>query len=303
VAVYSSLIATCFPSGTKAFSTIFGSDYDWDESRYVEFVSHELKLKSHCVPYSFYQFLVSITGGFYLTGGINHPHTFAIEQLAAFASKKLKVLFSGEGADELFLGYERYLGCDRRDDVSIANNAAFYSDSELSYIFNIDARSANLGRLDYLAGCNVCGDLNRLRALEFRFHLENLLERYDSATMKHGVEGRVPFLSLPFAKKYLAVEPEYLMGVEGKEVLKRLAASRFGKAFAFRKKVGYRVPFDEYIYDFNTTNLLKLIVKSDLVRQYVRPKILEELRYQRGVFNDKSIFPRLFWTLRNLSCI
>ena len=45
---------------------------------------------------------------YHLDEPLNHPHSVAIFQISRIAQKKVSVLLTGEGADELFFGYERY---------------------------------------------------------------------------------------------------------------------------------------------------------------------------------------------------
>jgi asparagine synthase (glutamine-hydrolysing) len=85
---------------------------------------------------------------------------------ARLASQHVKVILTGEGADELFAGYRFHHGFD-----------------------DLDALHQEL--------CRSVGTLHDIN-----------LQRADRLTMRHGVEGRVPFLDTDFIEMALRIPPD-----------------------------------------------------------------------------------------------
>jgi asparagine synthase (glutamine-hydrolysing) len=119
----------------------------------------------------------------------------------ATAAAQATVLLLGEGADELFGGYESYCSVD----MSLSRPATtairdFYlggtSGAYLTRLIGA-ARAADLGlRLEAMVAPLTIGRSPKqaLLAVERRLSLEPLLRRADHALMAAGVEGRTPFL-------------------------------------------------------------------------------------------------------------
>lgn len=103
--------------------------------------------------------------------------------LAEYASKRVRVVLTGEGADELFAGY------------------SYYHEEPFT---NPDALQAELVR-------TLC-ELHHLN-----------LQRCDRTTMAYGMEGRVPFLDRKVIEVAMTIPPEHKMiraGVEEKKLLR-----------------------------------------------------------------------------------
>lgn len=300
----STLLAKFIPQKTKIFSSIFSEDYDWDELRYINKVLERYGLKNINIPFGKQYFEKNLSSVFYRRGGISHPHTIAIEQIAQEASRHVKVLLSGEGADEMFLGYDRYMNI--KKPLEVINNGEFFTNKELCNFFNWtseDENRANHSRTMFIN--NFAGSLKaNLQMLEINFHLSNLLERQDLATMKYSIEGRVPFLGQSFSRKMLSLPYKQLVGKTGKLPLKRIINLEFGKEFAYRKKIGFRVPVNEWMYtDFCYDLIVSIIKTNDIVNLYFKKNILDDICKRNGVYHDPLSYGKLFWTILNLGKI
>jgi asparagine synthase (glutamine-hydrolysing) len=209
---------------------------------------------------------------------LNHPNTVGIFLLAEKAKSHLTVLLSGEGADEVLGGYDRFLNTistiesfksslrimrdyPQRDPFSYINLAfgarrqilgsAFSSLRDLLHIrpeFNI-ARAMQK-RQDIWS--QFSGDpFLRQRKFEIATYLPDLLMRQDKMCMAHSIENRVPFLDNEFVEFAMTLPANHVLCHNGiaqtKHILKRIAARHFSPKFAFRDKVGFSVPIRRYI--------------------------------------------------------
>jgi len=183
---------------------------------------------------------------------LNHPHSLPIYKLNQVARANVTVLLSGEGADEVFLGYEqhrRYLNLASTDDA-----VQFHRFLPLETVQTALAR----GRAEVADDLGCRGDMaragadspNALTVLEFQLHLNTLLNRIDKMSMASAVEIRTPFLDVRLVETGVRAPTPSLVGSDGghrKLPLMRLYEKLFGDGLSRRKKVGFRVPFDEWL--------------------------------------------------------
>lgn len=298
----STLIRHEVPSNVPSFSSIFGEEYVYDEFNYVKEVLKKTNSQTVTIKFSKAYFQEHILKLFKNTGGVNHPHTLAIVQIANDAFQKgIKVLLSGEGADELFFGYIRYRNVKSVNDV--VENAKFYTNNQLEQVFDFSSLKEpdpDKSRLAFLVDYKDYEIKEQLRLLEIRFHLQNLLERYDWASMQNSIEGRVPFLSNDMLALALSYSTDS-MNIDNrlKYPLKALLRDRYNEDFIYRSKVGYRVPFNEWMRDVWFKELILDGIKKPLVKRFVRKEILNDIIHNR--IKDDELLGRLYWTIINLA--
>ena len=93
----------------NSFSIIF-KNKNFSESEYIKIISKKIKMKTHSKILRsdfFFKQLENIT--WHLEHPINHPNSVGIYLLCEHAKKHVKVLLSGEGADEIFGGYPLFI--------------------------------------------------------------------------------------------------------------------------------------------------------------------------------------------------
>jgi asparagine synthase (glutamine-hydrolysing) len=174
---------------------------------------------------------------------LNHPNSIGIWHIAKQARPVVKVLLSGEGADELFGGYERFVhfllrpklgpmlpllsrlpglgprfaerfGPNRRmDDITWylmqtaslqpAAAATLRPEGEFGDVVERRTECFRNGRGSDLARC--------LR-YELSTYLVSLLIRQDKMTMAHSLENRVPFLDHELVEFVRGLKPNRLVG-------------------------------------------------------------------------------------------
>jgi asparagine synthase (glutamine-hydrolysing) len=172
--------------------------------------------------------------------------------ISRFAAQHVKVVLTGEGADELFAGYRRY----RRDRV-LAPLAPLRRAYQPSHVFSRRETARLLGRpLSAMArpphhGQRTRGTLNRLLLRDLEGWLpDDLLVKVDRMTMLCSLEARVPYLDHEFVEYALAVPATRKLGLLGgpnKRLMRDAARSVVPSAVAARPKRGFKPPVDAWM--------------------------------------------------------
>jgi asparagine synthase (glutamine-hydrolysing) len=170
------------------------------------------------------------------------PNEVLIYLMTKEVKKKNTVVLSGEGADELFMGYDRIFHW--ANNQSVLNLSEF--DDKYCYGTNKDNEVLDFA-LEDLKGEKVLDKI----AYYFQItHLQGLLRRLDNATMLCSVEARVPFVDHRLIERLAGVSFEYKMGNSFKEPLKRIFRPMIPKEIVERKKIGFPVPLDSIFENY-----------------------------------------------------
>ena len=169
------------------------------------------------------------------------PHEYPIYLLSKRMKEDITVVLSGEGADELFFGYDRiFKWAKLADEFDISGFDEKYcygkhDDSEvLDYALSETKGQTCLEKVNYYFLTN---------------HVQGLLRRLDNSTMLCSVEGRVPFLDHRLIDRLAGVSFDWKMGSTFKSSLKRAFSKIVPKDIIQRKKMGFPVPisYDNWI--------------------------------------------------------
>jgi asparagine synthase (glutamine-hydrolysing) len=172
--------------------------------------------------------------------------------IARFAAEHVKVVLTGEGADELFAGYRRY----RRDRL-LAPVAQLRAPYQASHVFSARETSRLLGRRPTHvepvpdARDRVGDTLNRLLLRDIEGWLpDDLLVKVDRMTMRCSLEARVPYLDHEFVEYALGIPADRKLGLLGganKLLMREAARSMVPHAIAGRAKQGFKPPIDAWL--------------------------------------------------------
>jgi asparagine synthase (glutamine-hydrolysing) len=196
-----------------------------------------------------------------------HPNFVGSLLLTRSASENgLKVLLSGEGADELFLGYRWLFGSHPPSEF-------------LEYIPLADIQAL----LGLAAAPPVSTDGLRLIEVFQKIYLQRWLLRQDLTGMANSVEVRVPFLALDVARLANSLSDCFKRGGgESKWLIKHILSRRFSKEFVERKKVGFDFPLNDWI----GRDHFALVRQSGLVD----PEVFDEIvRKREGTYMKNRI--------------
>ncbi len=173
--------------------------------------------------------------------------------LAEQVSQHVKVVQSGQGADEVFGGYFWYPQMDKARGSDLQRFAPHYFDRDHDEWLSMVA-PAHHGP-DYtaarvaqgLAGMGSGEFLNRVLAFDVTtLIVDDPVKRVDNMTMAWGLEARVPFLDHELVELVASMPPEYKVQSGGKHMLKRIARGLIPDAVIDRPKGYFPVPALKY---------------------------------------------------------
>lgn len=195
---------------------------------------------------------------------VSVPNEIALSLIAEDAKKRgVKVLLSGEGADEFFCGYDRiFQEFKNKKRFNLKKFIAMYCYSDLEKEKTIYSKLKKIFKDIKLS------PFEKVRFFFIKYHLPVLLRRLDFSLMSSGVEGREPFLSLELLKAAFSLNPKKLLNKNfGKIPLRKILSKKMGERFAFSKKVGFPLNMKkifkskEYINDNNYDIWFKVNLK------------------------------------------
>lgn len=226
--------------------------------------------------------------------------------LAERAKKFISVFLSGEGADELAGGYNRFSSGFYHELIKKINpykssirkydtyaEYAVMSDSTSAYLFSENTELfSNLLQNQINTFNNFSGsNLTKQIKFEISQRLPEGLMRQDKMNMAHSIENRVPFLDNEFVDFIMQLPEDLLLRfngfspttlsenpfdwINGKFLIKELCARKFGYDFSFRKK---------HVMSLDRRNMLKGKKFSEIYEDKIHPGIKS-----RGIIDSKII--------------
>lgn len=282
-----SMIASRYAEGMMAFTVGF-REKSYDESSYAKKLANRAGMKYHEIVIDSATFASQFpTAIWFHDEPLCHANSVQMYLLCKYASEYVKVLLTGEGADELFAGYPRYqicrigdrilrlgpwmanlarrglgmvpnrkarklasqLGRERRD--LIIWNAAFADRRKVAWLLDLDDvvihEREELLSRDLNDGVAF---LDNLLIYEQKAYLQPILVRQDKMSMAASVESRVPMLDNQMLT--LANNIPFSSKVRGlsmKYLLKQVALRHIPRSIVHKKKVGFGVPISSWLRD------------------------------------------------------
>jgi asparagine synthase (glutamine-hydrolysing) len=171
--------------------------------------------------------------------------------LSEEVSKSVKVVQSGQGADEILAGYDWYppLAGVAREQTTEAYAKVFFDRSHSDvlsiltpeYAIDVDVSRRYVTAHQAAPGADTAVDA-ALRLDTQVMLVEDPVKRVDAMTMAWGLEARVPFLDHDFVELAAACPPELKLASDGKGVLKDASRSLLPSEVIDRTKGHFLVP-------------------------------------------------------------
>jgi asparagine synthase (glutamine-hydrolysing) len=260
---------------------------------------------------------------------VPEPSDIALYRLAMHAAKNVKMVLTGEGADEILGGYPKHraerlsAGYRRVVPGALHRGLVLPLADRASRRVRLAARTVGLRdegdrfarwfgaldpdeRRDLLAGPAhaftppaVSGTTALRRIFQFdqtSWLPDNLLERGDRVTMAASIEARMPFLDQELVAMVSTLPDARRLN---KNLLREVASGLVPARTIQRRKVGFRAPTGEWLRGKLKPFLIdNLLGASSRTRHYYRPETLDRIiaeHMDRRIEHEK-----LLWTLLSL---
>ncbi len=223
-----------------------------DEFEYSGLVAERFGTDHHRIPISSDRLLPGIDGSIAAMSEPMVSHDcVAFYLLSQDVSASVKVVQSGQGADEVLGGYDWYpplAGVDRADAVAAYSRVFFDRPrAELARILKpgwlsgTDAATAFIEAAFAAPGAGTAVDA-ALRNDTTVMLVDDPVKRVDNMTMAWGLEARVPFLDHEFVELAASIPPTLKLADGGKGVLKRASRGIVPDEVIDRTKGYFPVP-------------------------------------------------------------
>jgi len=303
----------------NTFSVGF-KESEFDESRYARIVSDQYETVHHQMVIDNKTFADSLPRIIWFNDEpLNHANSVPIHLISLLAREHVTVVLTGEGSDELFGGYSRYMiariysqlrsvprfgrrlikgAMSLMGTRRLKKLGQFLTmspqDAAMFNAFFIGQQAVNaltLGRgasdaLKYRRALtqdiSLADDelVSRTMALDLRTYLLSLLSRMDKMTMAASLEARVPFLDHRLVEWSSCVPLDLkLRRTETKYLVKRLGERLLPREVVYRAKSGFGVPVSDWVFD------------REGLGRYL--EMFDEQRFQARGYLDVSVVKRI----------
>ena len=307
----------------------------YDETNYAKDLTEKLGISNtnkKITKEEYMQILPKIM--YHMDEPASDPAVVALYFVANIASKDVKVVLSGEGADEFFGGYNYY-----REEVDYAfyNKIPFFIRHGISKFFSLFPPVRGINFLvrrgekleDSYIGVNKVwseketkkllknkpvvenkaitkpvydefkdkSNIVKMQAIDINFWLmKDILQKADRMTMANSLEGRVPFVDTEVFKVASSLPIEYKVTKENTKVALRDAAKKVIPNESYKKKkLGFPVPIRDWIKEDDVYKELKRELNSKVAKKFFNTEILLKMLDEHK--NGKKDNYRKVWTV------
>ncbi len=282
----------------KTFTVGFDNGIKYNEISYAKELSKEIDTQNINRVISkedYFKNLGNII--YYMDEPLADPSAVALYFVAKIASENVKVSLSGEGADEIFGGYNIYqepfvwswyykvpypfrkvIGSiasifpshrglnflvrrGKKLEDRFVGNAFIFDNKEVSKLLSFKRETGGFKDLtkDYYAKVNNEDDVTKMQYIDFNFWLiGDILLKADKMSMANSLEVRVPFLDKPLIEKARKLPTKYKVNkYKTKKLFREIANEKLADKVADKKKLGFPVPIRVWLKEDDIYNLVK----------------------------------------------
>jgi asparagine synthase (glutamine-hydrolysing) len=275
-----SLLAESGHKDLKTFSIGFDSvgDIEGDEFKYSDIVAERFDTDHHKIQIESGRMMDALPGAIAAMSEPMVSHdTVAFYLLSQEVSKHVKVIQSGQGADEVFGGYHWYPAMMRTNDP-VGQYAEVYFDrdhEEMAQVVSPDMMNGDSSREfveNYFENSAAAKAIDKTLELDQKIMMvDDPVKRVDNMTMAYGLEARVPFIDHEVVELAARIPAELKVRNGGKHILKEASRAVVPNEIIDRKKGYFPVPALKYLRG----------PYLDFVRDTMESRAARE----RGIFN------------------
>jgi len=330
------LAARHLGEGVNTFSVGF-SEVAYDETHYARLVARQYGTQHHELVVENKEFAEHLGDLIWLNDEPLHfANSVQIYAISRLAKQFVTVVLTGEGADELFLGYPRYqipqilnrlryvrtlfkplagvIGrasgdhriqkleyfLDQDMDSAICTNSATNERENVDSLLAPGIPQIQRYREEVLNQYRDISDIGvRLSFQDQHTYLVSILHRQDKMSMGASIEARVPFLDYRIAEFANSMPSSCrTRRLRGKELVKRVARKYLPDEVVYRRKSGFGVPLGSWLKDDEGLGgLAKKVFNSDVADGVLNEKQLRRLWLEHR--SGTKNHAELLWTTMN----
>lgn len=334
--VDSSYVVSEFP-GKKTFTVGFlERESKYNEIRYAEGLAEEINKENYSKNISADEYFNVIPKVmYYMDEPLADPASIALYFVDELAAKQLKVVLSGEGADEFFGGYNIYhepislrgfkfvprfikkpvaaiakklpdfkgknflIRGSKTVEERFIGNANLFSIEEREKLLNSKLTHVSPAQIvaDSYKKCKDLNDIAKMQYIDINFWLQgDILLKADKMSMAHSLESRVPFLDVNVFDYTKKMPINYRCNKKATKFAFRVAAKRhLPEATANKKKLGFPVPIRVWLKEDKYFNQVKDLFEKDFAEEFFDTKLIVKLLEDHRA--GKADNSRKIWTI------
>lgn len=333
--VDSSFVASYF-GGQKAFTVGFDNGAHYNESAYAAELAREVGIEhySHIITeQEYWEALPKVQ--YHLDQPLADPSCIALYFVSKLAAEHVKVVLSGEGADELFGGYRIYheptslagyqrlprwlrqaaarlagalpfdfkgksfliRGSKTLEERFIGNAYMFSQKEKDKLLKSIPATDPAGKTAAYYDRCRGLDDVTRMQYLDInRWMVGDILLKADRMSMAHSLELRVPFLDREVFQVASRIPAKHRIAGGTTKYAMRLAAKRhMPEESTARPKLGFPVPIRIWLRKEEHYRTVREAFTSPAAKSFFR--VEELLKFLDQHYEGKKDNSRKIWTV------
>ncbi|MEE2565333.1 N-acetylglutaminylglutamine amidotransferase [Hyphobacterium marinum] len=250
------LLAEAGATGLNTFSIGFETvgEEKGDEFEYSDIVADAFGTTHHKIPVETSQALPALSGAIQAMSEPMTSHDcVGFYLLSQEVSKHVKVVQSGQGADEVFAGYHWYPPMDGANDAFDTYAQSFFDrdHAEMGDVLHAAHIGEDHAAAYVRAHFEEAGAIDAVnKALRIDTHVmlvDDPVKRVDNMTMAWGLEARVPFLDHELVELAARCPARLKLAEDGKGILKTIARDHVPHAVIDRPKGYFPVPALKYL--------------------------------------------------------
>ena len=289
----------------------------YSEIEYAKALTKELSIENISTKITKEEYMKTVSKIlYYMDEPSCDPSAISLYFVSKEAVKDVKVVMSGEGADEFFGGYNTYR---EEVDLKLYNKIPFKIRHILANIFgklpefrgrNLIVRRGMSLEEEYIGVNKIYSEKERkkiinckdtiknqditksifdkfksnnniikMQAIDIRYWLtKDILLKADKMTMANSIESRIPFVDKEVFKIASSLPLEYKISKTNTKVALREAAKKSIPNEAYKKKkLGFPVPLREWMREDDFYNKIKNTINQEFVKEFFNQKYVLKL--------------------------
>ncbi|NQY93245.1 MAG: asparagine synthase (glutamine-hydrolyzing) [Campylobacteraceae bacterium] len=298
-------------SGKKinTFSVGYTEYKNYDELEYAKITAKHIGSNHHPLEISRAEFINSFED---VLDALEEPHGDSAAIPLYLLTKKIKetgikTVLSGEGSDELFLGYDNYAKFLKYYDFekTLSPDQFEFMDSIIGALKNQTKESEYLKRIIKKQNLyNSFGEIftsiqkqklfkkaptykserpkkdpvDWMSYIDLKIWIgDALLSKVDKISMANSIEVRTPFLDYNLVNYMFSIDSKIKVGNTNKHLLKKIAQKYIPDEIIHRTKKGFNSPFNEWIFAEYGDSILELILEVNKETDYFNENYLKQI--------------------------